>query len=256
MKQAREAMPRITVIIPAYNEAHRILPTLSSVTDFLDARFTSWNVLIVDDGSTDKTAEVVSTFARVHPRVMLYRLAKNTGKGAAVRLGVSRAAGRLILYMDADGAIPIGELDKLLPQVEEGIPIVVGSKSFPGKGLGHDFKWYRLVMGRVFNFFVRLFLIRGIHDSQCGFKLMEHDAAKAIFELQTRNGFSFDLEVLYLAKLLGIAFREVPVRWSNVEGSRIHLVRDSITMFADIFKIRFQHSAKSVVNPCRKGETF
>ncbi len=246
--------PDISVIIPAFNEEGRILPTLGEVTHFLDRHFGTWQVLVINDGSRDGTGNLVTAFSREQPNVVCHDLPENAGKGAAVRFGVRLAAGRRILYMDADGAIPIEDLHKLMPVMTEGFPIVIGSKSFPKRGGGT--KWYRLIMGRVFNAFVRLFLIKGVHDSQCGFKLFEHDAAKTIFELQTVNGFSFDLEVLYLANKLGIRFREVPVTWSNISGSRIHLVRDSIRMFLDIFRIRARHAAQKNEGCYGKGESL
>ncbi len=246
--------PDISVIIPAFNEEDRILPTLDQVSLFLDRHFGSWQVLVINDGSRDGTGSLVSTFSQEQPNVARHDLSHNSGKGAAVRFGVHHATGRRILYMDADGAIPIEELHKLQPVMDEGYPIVIGSKSFPKRGGGT--KWYRLIMGRVFNAFVRLFLIQGVHDSQCGFKLFEHDAAKTIFEKQTVNGFSFDLEVLYLAQKLGLRFREVPVTWSNISGSRIHLVHDSIKMFLDIFRIRARHTYKRDGGCVGKGESI
>ncbi len=235
--------PQIAVIIPAYNEAGRILPTLQDAAAWLDLHFQDWRILVVNDGSKDATAQVVLQFSEQQPKVGLHNLDRNRGKGCAVRTGVGQTDTELVLYMDADGAIPISELDKLLPGLKEH-HLVIGSKSFPDRG-SMDHKWYRLIMGRVFNFFVRLFLIQGVHDSQCGFKLFRGDAARTIFRHQGVNGFSFDLEVLRLARLLGYSFGEAPVKWSNISGSRVHIVRDSIKMFWDIFRIRARHRGKN-----------
>jgi len=237
-------IPQIAVIIPAFNEAARISPTLSSTALYLQEHFQDWVIWVVNDGSRDSTRQMVEDFAQSEPRVKVHSLDRNRGKGCAVRNGVALTRAEKVLYMDADGAIPINQLEKLLPGLEEA-HVVIGSKSFPSKG-SIDFKWYRLLMGRIFNFFVRLFLIRGVRDSQCGFKLFRGDVARAIFKNQKVNGFSFDLEVLFLARLMNFTTREVSVKWSNVSGSRINLIGDSLKMFVDIFRIRAIHKGNNL----------
>lgn len=234
------AYESISVIIPAYNEEDRILPTVRRVREYLEDRFGDFEIIVVDDASADATAEVVEREGREQGNMRLLRNDANLGKGGAVKKGMLSSRGALCLMSDADLSVPIEEMEKLLPHLEEGFHIAIGSKSREGAEMVVKQPWYREKMGRVFNLVVRLLLVGDFRDTQCGFKLFRGDVARDVFGKTAIEGFSFDVEVLYIALKQGYRVKEVPVRLINSPTSRVRLFRDPLMMFLDLLKIRLK----------------
>jgi len=230
--------PRLSVVIPAYNEEARIENTLQRVVNYFDARGEPYEVLVVSDGSTDRTEALVQAFAQQHPQVKLLAYQPNRGKGHAVRYGILRAQGERVLFSDADLATPIEEYEKLLPYLEQGYEVAIGSRPLRESQLIVRQPFYREWAGRAFNKLVQLLAVPGIHDTQCGFKLFTGEAAHAIFSLCRLNGFSFDFEALYYARRLGYHIAEVPIRWRHQPGSKVRLLRDGLRMVRDLIWLR------------------
>lgn len=229
----------LSVVIPAYNEQDRIESTLERVAEYLNAQGYSYEVLVVSDGSSDKTETIAAHFASRHPQFQLLSYRPNRGKGHAVRYGMMRAQGEYLLFSDADLAAPIEELEKLFPFVESEYEIAIGSRPLKESNLVVRQPFYREWLGRAFNKAVQLLAVKGIHDTQCGFKLFKRDAAHQIFGLCQLNGFSFDFEVLYLARRLGYKIAEVPIKWMHQPGSKVRLLRDGPRMLRDLVWLRF-----------------
>jgi len=230
----------LSIVIPAYNEERRLPSTLDLIFAWLDAASRrDAEVLVVDDGSTDATAAVVESRAAAEPRLRLLRNPGNRGKGYAVRHGMLEAQGDWILCSDADLSTPIEELSKLLAAAEEkGAAIAIGSRALDRSLIGvHQSQW-REMSGIVFNRMMRLATGLPFADTQCGFKLFRSDAARRIFALQRLDGFSFDVEDLFVARTLGIPAIEVPVRWNNVEGTKVSLLQ-GVASFLDLLRIRW-----------------
>lgn len=232
----------LSIVIPAYNEAQRIAPSLTELAAFLHRSYPQSEVLVVDDGSTDDTVAVVrAELARLNrPSFRLVALDQNYGKGYAVKTGVLHAAGARILFMDADLSTPLSEIEKVLAPLERGFEVAIGSRGLPASDIRIHQPFYREMMGKVFNRMVRLLVIDGIFDTQCGFKAFRADAAKRIFPLLQTNRFGFDVEVLLLAKQLGYRIEEVPVVWLNAEGSRVAALSDSLEMFLSLLRLKRQ----------------
>lgn len=233
--------PSLSIVIPAYNEAKRISSTLWSVIDFVESHKIQVEILIVDDGSIDDTSVIVQALEKDFPYVRLIQHPKNMGKGAAVRSGMRSSCGQLVLFTDADGSSPIEEVTKLLEKVTSGFDIAIGSRNAGFGETDLKTKWYRRIIGGVFNLLVRLIIIDNIRDTQCGFKLFTREACDALFQRQRLNGFAFDLELLKLARLQGFKVAEVSINWHHVDGSKINLATDSLKMFLDIFRIWKQY---------------
>lgn len=231
---------RLSLVIPAYNEAGRIAPTLGAARDHLAGMPFDSEIIVVDDGSTDGTAEVVRGFLRDSgPAVRLHSLGVNRGKGAAVREGMlNLAAGEYRFFMDADSSTPVDEVDDCWRLFGAGADIVIGSRALPESRIELRQPWYRENMGRVFNLLLRSLRLTPFRDTQCGFKGFTADAARQCFSRQRMEGFAFDAEVLFIAALHGLKVVEKPVRWVNSPQSRVHPVTDSPRMFADMLRIR------------------
>jgi dolichyl-phosphate beta-glucosyltransferase len=228
----------ITIVIPAYNEQVRIGLTLVRTLEYLQARHPRFELLVVDDGSRDGTIQVVEEIAARDPRVRTLRQPQNRGKGAAVRRGVLEARGRHILFMDADLATPVEELDTLFVWTNRGYEVVIGSRGLPDSDIRERQPRARELMGRVFNLLVRSVLLGGFKDTQCGFKLFERSAARDLFSRQKLDGFAFDVEVLLLAKERGYRIAEVPVVWYHAPNSKVAPVVDSTRMLGDLLRLR------------------
>jgi dolichyl-phosphate beta-glucosyltransferase len=229
-------VPAISVVIPAYNESARILPTLFSRIDHFLTRNMSHEIIVVDDGSRDETAAVVREVSRRLSSVRLICLPSNLGKGAAVRAGVRNAMGDLVLIEDADGATPISEFASLHAAIEAGADVAIGSRQ-PTEHTRVERRLKRWIMGRTFALLVNGWAVPGIADTQCGFKLFRIEVARRIFALQSLNGFAFDVELLRIARALAFRIDEVPINWADVPGSKVSLVRDSLRMLWDVLRV-------------------
>ncbi len=230
----------VSVIVPAYNEDARIGATLTRMSAYFQAQPYRVEILVVDDGSTDKTREVVQKLTAVHPEIFLLTYAENRGKGYAVRYGVLHSQGDRVLFSDADLATPIEEIEKLSLALDSGKEIAIGSRDVVGSQLEKRQSFIREFGGKTFNKLVQLMAVPGIHDTQCGFKLFTRDSAQKIFSLCHVDHFAFDVEVLYLAlRVYKMQIAEVPVRWAHQEGSKVRFVRDAVRMLKTLFKIRF-----------------
>ena len=226
--------PALSVIIPAYNEAHRIGPTLRAVTAWLAANRVDAEVLVVDDGSRDATVAV----ARAVPGVTVVETSPNRGKGHAVRTGMLTARGELRLFMDADNATPMSELPLLRARLADGADIAIGSRRAAGARTLAPAPLYRRLWSRLANKVIRGSLTPGILDTQCGFKLFTAEAAVAVFSVTVTDGWSFDLEVLARARRLGHRIDEVAVTWTDDPRSKISPLRDAIAVTREFLRIR------------------
>lgn len=232
----------LSIVIPAYNEEKRLGASLEEIQSFLTNHFEQTEVIVVNDGSSDRTSQVVSAFVKesgMH-RLILIELARNSGKGAAVKAGVERATGDYILFMDADLSTPLSEISKVLSPLQHGQDIAIGSRAIQSSKILKRQPFYRESMGKLFNLFVRLLVIDGIADTQCGFKAFRGDVAKDIFNRLQTTRFGFDVEVLLWAKVLGYSIEEVGVTWVNSPHSRVSPIRDSLEMLWSLFRIRRQ----------------
>lgn len=228
----------LSVIIPAFNEEERIASTLKKIYDYLNEHNYNYEILLIDDGSTDSTVELV---ANNFPNVQIVKQPQNMGKGAAVRRGMLEAKGTLRLFTDADLSTPIYELEKFLPEIENGYDIAIGNRALQNELIKEHQPFYREMMGKTFNKIVQLLVVRGISDTQCGFKLFTEKAAKEIFAKAEINGFSFDVEAVYLASKMGFKIKEIPVEWYNDDRSKVHPIFDSLKMLIEIMRIRKLH---------------
>ncbi len=229
--------PFLSVVIPAYNEADRIGATLARVCSYLADQPYSHDVTVVDDGSSDRTARIAGE-AGAGGAVTVLSYTPNRGKGHAVRYGMLRATGQYVLFSDADLATPIEELEHLLEAVMHGADVAIGSRDVPGARLERRQSALRELGGKLFNRCVQAVAVPGIRDTQCGFKLFTAAASSAVFSLCTIDNFSFDVEVLYLARRLGYQIAEVPIRWRHQEGSKVRLWRDAPRMLRTLIRIR------------------
>jgi len=229
----------LSVIIPAFNEANRLPVYLNRVIRYLTDSGRSHEIIVVDDGSSDQTAAVVSDLATEYPCLRLLQLEENRGKGFAVKTGMLAASGDLRLFADADGATPIEECERLQQAVRGGADIVIGSRALKSTDTAVQGRLHRKIMGTVFNGIVRSLALAGIRDSQCGFKLFRGAVAEELFSRQRIDGFGFDLEILFLAQCRGYTIAEIPVNWTDITGTKVRLFRDSVRMFLDVLRVRF-----------------
>jgi dolichyl-phosphate beta-glucosyltransferase len=227
----------LSVIIPAYNEQARILPTLKAVIDYLADRQISHEILVIDDGSSDCTSQVCRNLSHAHENVRVVRNPMNQGKGFAVKTGIQNAAGEYILFADADNSTPIEEFDNFLPHLAAR-RILIGSRYVQPDLVERRQPWYRILISRVANLLIRFFVVEGVKDTQCGFKAFHHEVGEIFSRLQRINRFAFDIEFLCLAQLSGVEIKEIPVRWLNAAGSRIRPIRDTLRTFGDLIRIK------------------
>lgn len=246
------ARPVISMIVPAYNEERRLPPTLREMIDFFEARREPYEIIVVDDGSADRTAAVVEEFQTRCPHLRLYRVSPNRGKGNAVRQGALLAQGRYIVFSDADGSTPVTEIDRLRRAIDDGAQLAIGSRALHAEGTAVHNNPIRKVLGRAFCYSVNVLLLPGISDTQCGFKMFSAQAARFLFDHQTAERFSFDLEILLLARRARLPLAQVPINWHFVPGSKVNLLLDSIKMFKDLFVFRWKHRR---VNPADFART-
>jgi len=235
-------MMKLSVIIPAYNEQNRLPATLADAYAWLTEHSEgSFELLVVDDGSSDATPDRVRAMMADMPELQLLKQPGNRGKGASVRRGMLEATGDVRLFMDADHATHISELVKVFPAIAAGADVVMASRQHPESDIAEHQSWLREHMGKGFNLLMRTMVGLHMQDTQCGFKAFTAEAAVAIFSRQKLEGFSFDVELLYLAKALGFTTVEIPVRWINEPNSRVRMLLDPLLMFVDLLRIRRLH---------------
>lgn len=230
-------MIELSVIIPAYNEESRLPTTLESVYQFLSKRGRSFEIVVVDDGSHDNTSDLVLEFGKEHPEVRLLAYQPNRGKGYAVRSGMLAAKGEAMLIDDADGSSPIEEVGRLEQALAGGADIAIGSRAKPDESREVKALLHRKFIGNTFNAIVQSLLLPGFYDTQCGFKLFKRDAARDIFSVNRIDGFGFDVEVLYIAKMRGYKVEEHAINWANMEGSKVNVLIDSPKMLFEVMKV-------------------
>ncbi len=234
-------LPAISVIIPAYDEAVRLGETLRATIAYLDRESPGSELIVVDDGSNDTTAEVArNIFAEQHPvTTRLLENARNRGKGAAVRQGLLAAQREIALFSDADLSTPIEEMPKLVTPILTGdVDVAFGSRALDRKLIGNRQPWRREQAGRVFNLMVRTSTGLPFWDTQCGFKAFRMAACRPVVEAAKIDGFGFDVELLLLAQRAGLKLRELPVRWNHHDGSKVHFVHDSLRMLKEVIALR------------------
>ena len=235
--------PFLSIIIPAYNEERRLPPTLQTIADFLRAQPYRAEVVVVENGSTDNTSQVVERFCAEQllpdDSFVVTLLHSSPGKGAAVKHGMLAAHGDYLFICDADLAMPIEEIAKFLPPAlkRNSFAIAIASREAAG-AVRYDEPGYRHLMGRVFNWLVRVMAVPGIQDTQCGFKMFTREAAAIVFPLQRIDGWSFDVEVLYIARLYDLRLVEIPIRWYYQTDSRVRPFQDTLNMVRELLKIR------------------
>lgn len=233
--------PLVTLVIPAYDEERRLPESLDRILRYLEQQPYHAEVLVVDDGSTDRTVEVVRDFARRTNYVHLV-CNEHRGKGHAVRTGMLTGRGDYLFICDADLSMPIEGLSKFLSPQLQGYDVAIGSREAPG-AVRYNEPEYRHVMGRIYNFIVRLLALPGIQDSQCGYKSFRREVARDLFAVQRLEGWGFDVEVLYIARKRGYRIVEVPIHWYYMPGSRVRPLQDAVNMLRDLAQVR--------INDCR-----
>ncbi|MFN0121505.1 MAG: dolichyl-phosphate beta-glucosyltransferase [Blastocatellia bacterium] len=238
-------MPFLSIVIPAYNEQDRLPHTLSETLKFLAAQDYSSEIVVVDDGSRDRTTDVVAEFAaQAEGRLRLLKNPGNRGKGYSVRHGMLEARGDIVLFMDADLATPLTEVEKVLDPIRRNeYDVVIGSRAINRGLIGERQSFLRELRGRGGNLFMRTLLGLDFVDTQCGFKAFRRQAAQMVFPLQQTDGFGFDPEILFIAQKQGWRQLETPVRWNHVEGSKVTMLGSSLEVLRDVFKIRLNDLA-------------
>jgi len=233
---------KVSLVIPAYNEAGRLPGSLRAIADYLSRQSWDAELLIVDDGSTDETVRCAEAAWGSFPgEKRMLRNNRNRGKGFSVRRGMLESTGDYIFFTDADLSTPIEEIDPFLKRLEADRDVVIGSRDLPDSAIELHQSWLREHMGKAFNRMARLFSFKGVLDSQCGFKGFRKEAAQRLFRLQKIDGFSFDAEIIHLAQRLGYRLEEMPVTWRNSPVSRVSIWRDPVKMLFDIMWIPILH---------------
>jgi dolichyl-phosphate beta-glucosyltransferase len=229
---------RWSVVIPAFNEATRLPPYLEQIFEYFEGRGEPYEVLVVNDASTDATAEMLRTVAARQPALRVLTHDHNHGKGGAVRAGMLAATGDVRLFTDADGATPIAELKRLEPALAAGADVVIGSRALTDPAVSVRTRPHRLAAGRVFNWVVARLGLHGIADTQCGFKAFTATAATRLFGPLETQGFGFDVELLLRARSAGMRIVEVAVNWADQAGSKVSLLTTGPRMVVEIVRAR------------------
>ncbi len=230
--------PELSVVIPTYNEAQRIVPTIAAIASYVSDLGIAWELIVSDDGSTDGTPQIVEDLGFANVEIIVAD--ENRGKGNAVRSGLRAARGSYVLFSDADLSTPIEELDRLMAEIDAGADVAIGSRGADGAEEASRSAVRRLVSA-VFRTLVRVLFPVGIEDSQCGFKLFTEESAARLVDAQTIEGFSFDLELLWVANRIGLEVAEVPVHWVDAPGSKVDPAREAVRFLADMVRIRRRH---------------
>lgn len=228
---------KLSVVIPAYNEEHRISKTLESVSLFLQKQNYDYEILVVVDGAKDNTAAIVLELEKSIPKLRLLNNKENHGKGFVVQQGMLEANGDIRVFMDADNSTTIDHITLFLPYFEKGYDIVLGSRRITGANIAVHQPWIRDLQGTIFRMIVHMFVPLNVTDSQCGFKAFTADSTKKIFSQQTLHRWAFDVEILAIARRLGLKIEEAPVTWINDEGSQMTL-KGKISMLLEVMQVR------------------
>jgi glycosyltransferase involved in cell wall biosynthesis len=228
--------PFLSIIIPAYNEESRLPDTLEQVIRFLEKQNFPSEIIVVVNGSTDRTYAIAQEFARRNANVYAIQNDRR-GKGLAIQRGVQQAKGEYVFMCDADLSMPVEEISKFLPPQLLNVDIAIASREAPG-AVRYDEPYYRHLTGRVFNTLIRLLVLPTLQDTQCGFKCLRAAVARDIFRYQTLTGWAFDVELLYIARCHGYTIVEIPIHWYFNADSKISVWRDSLRMFLDLLHIR------------------
>ncbi len=230
--------PEISLIIPAYNEAERIGKSLVSAKEYLSENFENYEIVVVDDGSSDGTADIAGSAGDF---VKVLKLEMNCGKGAAVRKGMLNSTGLFRVFSDADFSTPIYELKKIIEELKSGADVCIGSRAIQPDLIKVHQPFFRELLGKTFNLFVRTFLFSGFKDTQCGFKGFKDYAAENVFSKAKIDGFGFDVEILYIAKIQGYNIKQVPVEWYNDDRTTVSPVK-GLKAFIELFEIKRLHN--------------
>lgn len=240
--------PFLSIVVPAYNEEERLVLSLEKIGSYLDAGGIDAEILVVDDGSRDRTAELAAK-ALTGRRGHVIRNGENRGKGYSVRHGVLEARGRFVLLTDADLSTPIADHAKLAAVIRDrDLDVVIGSRALPGSDVQVRQGRLRQTMGRSFNLIIRALTGLPFRDTQCGFKLMDRERVKPLFEKMIVDRFAFDVELLFLCARFGLSVAEVPVTWRNAAGSKVSLLGDPLNMIADVLRVRWRFR-RGLYNP-------
>jgi dolichyl-phosphate beta-glucosyltransferase len=243
----------LTIIIPSYNEEARLPETLQRIAEYLPTLRMRTEVLVVDDGSTDRTAAVAESFHGKLTGLRVLSNGTNRGKGYSVRHGMLEAQGDMVLFTDADLSAPIEEAEKLLRPLNNGYDVAIGSRAMDRSLISTHQSIFRETAGIIFNKIVRIVLRLPFVDTQCGFKAFRRERCQIIFEQQRIEGFGFDPELLYLARHYGLRAIEIPVRWGHSEATKVNMLGDSLKMFGDIFTIRWNAMSGRYARTARRA---
>ena len=242
-----EAIPSLSIIIPAYNERERLGPNLGSVLAYLREHFPSFELIVVDDGSRDQTAEMARRILADEPRARVFAYQPNRGKGYAIRTGVLASRGERVLFMDADLSTPIEEIPRALELLEQA-DVVIGSRALPESDIRVRPPLYRRLASMIFDLIKHLMVgLWNIADTQCGFKAYRGLLARQLFALGQVDRFMFDVEILYLAERAGLRIQEMPVRWADAPGSKVRFWEGVVYMIRDLWRIRMLHRGRLVI---------
>jgi len=233
--------PRLSVVIPAYNEEKRLGATLERLAEFFAGTEYEAEVIVVDDGSSDGTFDLARSFEPKFSNLRVIRNEQNLGKGGAVKRGMLSANGEFRLFYDADGSTPIEEVENAWRYLEDGYDVVIGSRALDPSKLEVPQPPHRRLAGALFRWIVWIFVVPGFKDTQCGFKIFSARATEEVFKRQRLSGFGFDVELLFLAKKLGFRVKEMPVVWRDSVFSTVKLPRDGIRMLLELLQIRWNH---------------
>ncbi|HET9494057.1 MAG TPA: dolichyl-phosphate beta-glucosyltransferase [Chloroflexia bacterium] len=234
----QENAPRLSVVIPMYNEAHRLRRSLPKLEGYFRSRPYTVELVVVDDGSSDDTLELAREILAGHPNVNVIESKPNRGKGHAVKVGMLAARGEIVLFTDADLSTPPDEIEKFWEWFDKGYDVVIGSRKMKGAHIERHQPLWRENLGKVFTWLTNRIATRGISDITCGFKAFTHDAAQELFSRSIIDDWSFDAEVLFIAQQQGKRIKEVPVRWHDERGTKVRILRDATRAMLGLLKIR------------------
>ncbi|MBI2483978.1 glycosyltransferase family 2 protein [Candidatus Uhrbacteria bacterium] len=233
-------MKMLSIILPTYNEEKNIEHTVTSIAEYCGAKQYPYEIIIIDDGSTDGTYRLACILGEKNNSVSILQHETNRGKGAAVRTGMAVANGEILIFLDADGSTKISELDVCVPFLSQGYGVVIGSRYMEQSMVVRKQPPARIMIGRLGNMLIRFLLLPGIVDTQCGFKVFTKHGAHEIFSRQTIEGWGFDMEILVIARLLGLRIKELPVSWYDAtnRASRFRPIKDICRTFAELLLIK------------------